>query len=219
MTTMTLEKFDELLEEKRNERLSELQAELAEKEREKQDGEKARYLNDYMNFLDKNRTVRETNRATAELAKSRGFVDYDDLMAGTAKGRKVIFHSEDWQNVALAVLGDDDLAKSGLRMMAAHSDAPRFDLKSNPIKISKNEKDEGEKGQALLDTHYYGGTIKAEWHGSFQLRGEIVEEAEGKLTTRKLNNVDLVLPPLLPHLNRDGREKKLLTHTHPIRWT
>ncbi len=206
--TMSLNMFESVLNARREEELSELRNEVAEAEQKK--AGKDSYLNDYMAFLDKNRTVREVNRATAELAKSRGFVDYDDIMAGKAKGRKVIFHSEDWQNVALAVLGDDDLAKSGLRIMAAHADAPRFDLKANPIKITKNERGEPEKGQALLDTHYYGGTTKAEWHGSFQLRGEIVEEVGGRLTTRKLNNVDLVLPPLLPHLNADGKEKKVV---------
>lgn len=206
--TITPEAFEKMLEDGREQRLSELKTEVAEADQKK--AGKDAYLNDYMTFLDRNRTVREVNRATAELAKSRGFVDYDDLVSGKAKGKKIIFHSEDWQNVALAVLGDDDLADSGLRIMAAHSDAPRFDLKANPIKITKNEKGEGEKGQALLDTHYYGGTIKAEWHGSFQLRGEIVEEDGGRLTTRKLNNVDLVLPPLLPHLNADSKAKPVV---------
>lgn len=206
--TVSLAMFESVLNARREEALSEIQNEVAEAEQKKAD--KDAYLNNYMAFLDGNRTVREVNRATAELAKSRGFVDYDDLMAGKAKGRKVIFHSEDWQNVALVVLGDDDLAESGLRIMAAHADAPRLDLKANPIKIKKNEKGEPEKGQALLDTHYYGGFMKGEWFGPYQLRGELVEEKDGRITTRKLNNVNLVLPPLLIHLNADGKEKKVV---------
>lgn len=207
--TVSLNMFESVLDARRKEELSEIQNEVAEAGQKK--AGKDSYLTDYMAFLDRNRTVREVNRATAELAKSRGFVDYDDLMVGKAKGRKIIFHSEDWQNVALAVLGDDDLAKSGLRIMAAHADAPRFDLKANPIKITKNEKGEPEKGQALLDTHYYGGFIKAEWSaGSYQLRGEIVEDKGGKLAARKLNNVDLVLSPLLPHLNHDDSTKTVV---------
>lgn len=209
MTATTTDAFEKLLEERQEERLSDIEAEVAQSERKK--AEKESYLQDYMTFLDRNRTVREVNRATVELAKSRGFVDYDDIVSGKTRGNKIIFHSEDWQNVALAVLGRENIAQTGLRIMAAHADAPRFDLKANPIKITKNEKGDGEKGQALLDTHYYGGFIKAEWSaGSYQLRGEIVEDKGSRLATRKLNNVDLVLSPLLPHLNHDGREKKVV---------
>lgn len=200
----TTEKFDKMLEDGQEQRLSELRAEVVEADQKK--AGKDAYLNDYMNFLDKNRTVREVNRATVELARSHGFVDYDDVMSGNVRSNKMIFHSEDWQNVALAVLGTENVAQTGLRIMAAHADAPRFDLKANPIKITKNE-----KGQALLDTHYYGGFIKAEWSaGSYTLRGEIVEDVGNTPTARKLNNVDLVLAPLLPHLNHDAREKKVV---------
>lgn len=207
--TVSLNMFESVLNAMREERLSEIQDEVAEADQKK--AGKESYLNDYMNFLDKNRTVREVNRATVELAKAHGFVDYDDIVSGKTRGNKIIFHSEDWQNVALAVLGTENVAQTGLRIMAAHSDAPRFDLKANPIKIAKNEKGEPEKGQVLLDTHYYGGFIKAEWSaGSFQLRGEIIEDVSGKPTARKLSNVDLVLSPLLPHLNHDAREKKVV---------
>ncbi len=201
-TAVTPEMFDELVEQKREERLSGIQTEVAEADQKK--AGKESYLNDYMTFLDKNRTVREVNRATADEAQKKGFVFYEEAKQGD---KKIIFHSEDWQNVALAVLGEEDIAQTGLRIMAAHSDAPRFDLKANPIKITKNEKGEGEKGQARLDTHYYGGFNKGEAFGSYTLKGEIVEDGkDGKLTTRKLNNVDLVLPPLLPHLNHEARE-------------
>lgn len=205
-TGVTPELFDELVEQKREERLSGIQTEVADADQKK--AGKESYLNDYMNFLDKNRTVREVNRATADEAQKRGFVFYEEAKQGD---KKIIFHSGDWQNVALAVLGEDDIAQTGLRIMAAHSDAPRFDLKANPIKITKNEKGEGEKGQALLDTHYYGGFIKAEWSaGAYRLRGEIIEDVDGKPTARKLNNVDLVLTPLLPHLNNDDSTKTVV---------
>lgn len=207
--TVSLNIFERVLNARREEELSEFRNEVAEADQKK--AVKESYLNDYMTFLDKNRTVREVNRTTVELAKAHGFVDYDDIVSEKTRGNKIIFHSEDWQNVALAVLGTENIAQTGLRIMAAHSDAPRFDLKANPIKITKNEKGKPEKGQALLDTHYYGGFIKAEWSaGSYQLRGELIEDVGGKPTARKLNNVDLVLSPLLPHLNHDGRETKVV---------
>lgn len=188
-----------------DEGLQKLFAEVEKSELEKKNKED--YLNRYVEFLDKNRTVREVNRATAEIAKSNGFVDYDDLVSGKAKGKKIIFHSEDWQNVALVVLGEEDITESGIRIMAAHADAPRFDLKPKPIIVAKTNP-RGDKGLVKLDTHYYGGTIKAEQFGSYQLRGEIVEGKDGKFTTRKLNTIDCVLPPLLPHLNRQNADEK-----------
>ena len=43
----------------------------------------------------------------------------------------------------------------GMRILGAHIDSPRLDLKQNPLYESD--------GFALLDTHYYGGVKKYQW--------------------------------------------------------
>lgn len=58
------------------------------------------------------------------------------------------------KNVALFVIGKKPI-EAGLRILGAHIDSPRLDLKQNPLYESE--------GFALLDTHYYGGVKKYQW--------------------------------------------------------
>lgn len=58
------------------------------------------------------------------------------------------------KTVALFHLGKESL-EQGMRIVAAHIDSPRLDLKQNPLY------EEG--GMAYLDTHYYGGIKKYQW--------------------------------------------------------
>ncbi len=197
---LTMEQFEQMVEVRKNEWLDDVRAEVEKydaREREKSD-----YLSRYVDFIDKNRTVREVNRAVYQRALDNGFVPYEYVASGLVKSRKIAYHSVDWKNTAFAVIGEEDLTESGITMSVAHTDAPRFDLKPNPIIVTKDEKGNGEKGLVKLDTHYYGGFIKGEAFGSYELRGEVVDEGKVK----KLNNIKLVLPPLLPHLNHDAGE-------------
>ena len=48
------------------------------------------------------------------------------------------------------LIGEEPLEK-GMRILGAHIDAPRLDLKQNPLYEDQE--------LALLDTHYYGGCL------------------------------------------------------------
>lgn len=54
----------------------------------------------------------------------------------------------------LAVIGEEALT-SGFHAVGAHIDAPRLDLKQNPLYE--------DSGFALFKTHYYGGIKKYQW--------------------------------------------------------
>ena len=58
------------------------------------------------------------------------------------------------KNIALFVIGEKPLTE-GMRILGAHIDSPRLDLKQNPLYESN--------GFALLDTHYYGGIKKYQY--------------------------------------------------------
>ena len=58
------------------------------------------------------------------------------------------------KNLALFIMGEKPLV-DGMRILGAHIDSPRLDLKQNPLYESD--------GFALLDTHYYGGVKKYQW--------------------------------------------------------
>jgi Aspartyl aminopeptidase len=50
--------------------------------------------------------------------------------------------------LALFVIGSKDI-QEGMRILGAHIDSPRLDLKQNPLYEDTD--------LALFDTHYYGG--------------------------------------------------------------
>lgn len=52
------------------------------------------------------------------------------------------------KTITLIKVGSEPLEK-GLRIIGAHIDSPRMDVKQNPLYE--------DSGLALLDTHYYGG--------------------------------------------------------------
>ena len=58
------------------------------------------------------------------------------------------------KTIALFVIGNKPLTE-GMRILGAHIDSPRMDLKQNPIYESE--------GFVLADTHYYGGVKKYQW--------------------------------------------------------
>ena len=76
-------------------------------------------------------------------ALAKGFVD---LNSGQSSSKLILNYRG--KTVALAVLGQRPVSQ-GLRILAAHIDSPRLDLKQNPLYE--------EADLVYLKTHYYGG--------------------------------------------------------------
>ena len=84
----------------------------------------------------------------------------------------------------------------GMRILGAHIDSPRLDLKQRPLY------EDGEL--AMLDTHYYGGIKKYQWTAlPLALHGVIVKK-DGSVVRLSLgdgeNDPVLGVSDLLPHL-------------------
>ena len=110
------------------------------------------YAEEYMEFLDMAKTEREAVEVTRDLAVSCGFRDIDTVER-LQPGDKVFGINRE-KSVYLAVIGREPLTE-GFQAVGAHIDAPRLDLKQNPLY---------EEGKlAYLDTHYYGGIKKYQW--------------------------------------------------------
>ena len=110
----------------------------------------------YKSFISTCKTERECVKGSIRLAESVGYRNLEDIIKNneTLKcGDKVYVNNKD-KNIALFVIGSEPIEK-GLKILGAHIDSPRLDLKQNPLY------EEGEL--ALLDTHYYGGIKKYQW--------------------------------------------------------
>lgn len=111
-----------------------------------------KFNKDYINFLSNGKTERECVSQSEKLALEAGFTKLSDAKALKAGDRVYVINKN--KNIMLFVIGKKPL-REGMRILGAHIDSPRIDLKQNPL----YEKD----GFALLDTHYYGGIKKYQW--------------------------------------------------------
>ena len=110
------------------------------------------YNEGYKDYISKNKTERACVKDSIRLAEEKGFKPLDSFET-LKPGDKVYVNNRD-KNIALFVIGNKPLTE-GMRILGAHIDSPRMDLKQNPLYESE--------GFVLADTHYYGGVKKYQW--------------------------------------------------------
>ena len=110
------------------------------------------FAEDYKGFISLCKSERLATKEAEKLLKAKGFKNINEVK-GLKAGDKV-YAINKGKNVAAFIIGSEPL-KDGLRILGAHIDSPRLDLKENPVYESK--------GFALGDTHYYGGVKKYQW--------------------------------------------------------
>ena len=106
----------------------------------------------YKEFITVGKTERLVTKETVALLNAAGFKPVEEVKTLKA-GDKVYFVNKN-KNICAFVIGKKAI-KDGLRIVGAHIDSPRLDLKEHPI----YEK----TGFAYADTHYYGGVKKYQY--------------------------------------------------------
>ncbi|MCQ2423827.1 MAG: aminopeptidase [Clostridia bacterium] len=162
------------------------------------------YAKGYMAYLDEAKTEREAVTAAIALLDKAGFSEYrvgDKL----EKGGNYYCNNRGKALIVFRV-GTEDI-NTGIRISAAHCDAPRLDLKQHPLFE--------ETGFGYLKTHYYGGVRKYQWATIPLALHGVVTLADG--TTKDVRIGDepgdpvFVITDLLPHLAKDQNQKPLGT--------
>ena len=111
-----------------------------------------KFNEEYKQYISVGKTERACVTESIKLAEDAGFkplASFDKLQPGDK-----VYVTNKGKNIALFVVGDKPI-EAGLRVLGAHIDSPRLDVKQNPLYENKNF--------ALLDTHYYGGIKKYQW--------------------------------------------------------
>ena len=154
-----------------------------------------KFAEDYKSFLSTVKTEREAVKYILEKLKAKGFKDIRETTSLTP-GDKV-YTTYKGKMVLAAVIGEEEITK-GFRLVGAHIDVPRLDIKPVPIYE--------DSGIALLKTHYYGGIKKYQWvniplaiHGVVVLKDGTKKEI---VIGEKEDDPVFVIPDLLPHLAR-----------------
>jgi aspartyl aminopeptidase len=147
----------------------------------------------YKRFLDKGKTERTACAEATAIAKAAGFKEFQsgkkyvagDKIYTVNRGKAVIF----------AVTGSEPI-ENGVNIIASHIDAPRIDLKQNPL-FEDN-------GLVYFKTHYYGGVKKYQWTAvPLSLHGVVVK-SDGSVVDVVIgedeNDPIFSVTDLLPHL-------------------
>ena len=159
------------------------------------------YNEGYKDYISKNKTERACVKDSISLAKEKGFKPLDSFET-LKPGDKVYVNNRD-KNIALFVIGNKPLTE-GMRILGAHIDSPRMDLKQNPLYESE--------GFVLADTHYYGGVKKYQWVTiPLSLYG-VVAKKDGTVVDVVIGEDDndpvVGISDLLIHLAADQLDKK-----------
>ena len=160
----------------------------------------------YKDFISKCKTERECVKEFIAMAEKNGFRDLETVIAegGSVKPGDRLYANNMGKTLALFVIGTQPLEK-GMRILGAHIDSPRHDLKQNPLYEDTY--------LAMLETHYYGGVKKYQWvaiplaiHGVVVKKdGNVIEVVIGEEDDDPVVGVS----DLLIHLAADQMEKKL----------
>ena len=160
----------------------------------------------YKAFMSKCKTERECVDELIVMAEKAGYKNLEECIA---KGEKLVPGDKVYANnrnrfIVLVQIGEEDLS-TGLRLLGAHIDSPRLDLKPNPLYE--------DSGFAMLKTHYYGGVKKFQWvtlplaiHGVVCLKdGSTVKICIGE----DAGDPVFGITDILPHLGKDQRNKTI----------
>ena len=160
------------------------------------------YCDSYKAFLDAGKTERLCAREAIRLAEEAGYRPYRREME--VKSGDKLYVCNRGKAVLLAHIGEKPLSE-GAQIAAAHIDAPRLDLKPNPLYEDAE--------LAFFKTHYYGGIRKYQWVAlPLELHG-VVAMKDGSSVTVNIGadegDPKLVITDLLPHLGAEQSKKPL----------
>ena len=156
----------------------------------------------YKKFISVSKNERVAVKEAEKLLKAKGYKNIDQFKS--LKAGDKVYAINRGKNIVAFVIGKEPIEK-GLRILGAHIDSPRLDLKERPIYESK--------GFALADTHYYGGIKKYQWTTIPLTLIGVVCKKDGSIVDINIgDNPDdpvVGVTDLLIHLSQDQMAKTL----------
>lgn len=190
---------------KKNEKEEDKKLTAWEKYDEKQLKKVFELAEDYKKFISECKTERECTDRVIKIAKENGYKNLDKIIKENKqlKAGDKVYVNNMGKAVALFVIGEDSIEK-GMKILGAHIDSPRLDLKQNPLYEDTD--------LALLDTHYYGGIKKYQWVTlPLAMHGVVVKKDGNKIDFiigEEETDPVVGISDLLVHLSADQMDKK-----------
>ena len=155
----------------------------------------------YKSFLNSAKTEREAVCEAVKMARDNGFKDIEECQS--LKAGDKVYSVNRGKGLILAVIGNKSICE-GVNIVGSHVDAPRLDLKPNPLYEDSE--------LAYFKTHYYGGIKKYQWTAVPLALHGVVIKANGEKVDVKIgdenDDVTFVVTDLLPHLAQEQMQKK-----------
>jgi len=155
----------------------------------------------YKKFLDLAKTEREAVEITISMAREKGYKEFDPKKKYKAGDR--VFYNNRGKALILCTIGTAPI-EEGVRIVAAHVDSPRIDLKPRPLYEDSQ--------MALFKTHYYGGIKKYQWTAIPLALHGVVVRADGQKVSVIIGEDEgdpvFTITDLLPHLAQEQMSRK-----------
>jgi len=162
----------------------------------------------YKSFMSTCKTERECVTEMVQQAEAAGYRNLNEVIENgeSLKPGDKVYANNMGKCLAMYIIGEEPMEK-GMRILGAHIDSPRLDLKQNPLYEDQE--------QALLDTHYYGGVKKYQWvtlpmalHGAVAKKnGEVVNVVIGEDGDDPVVGIsDLLIPLSAKQLQKTAAE-------------
>lgn len=158
----------------------------------------------YKKFISECKTERECTRRSIQMAEEHGYRNLKEIIAAkeTIKSGDKVYADNMGKAIVLFNIGKKPI-EYGLKILGAHIDSPRLDVKQNPLYEDSD--------LVLMDTHYYGGIKKYQWttiplalHGVVALTdGSVIDVEIGE----KEKDPVVCVSDLLIHLAAEQMEK------------
>ncbi|MCX4270078.1 MAG: aminopeptidase [Lachnospiraceae bacterium] len=163
------------------------------------------YNDGYKAYISECKTERECVARAVQDAEAHGYLDLKEIIreGKTVKAGDKVYFNNMGKALVLFHVGTEELEK-GMKILGAHIDSPRMDLKQNPLYEDTE--------LAFLDTHYYGGIKKYQWVTlPLALHGVVVKK-DGTTINLVIGESEddpvVGITDLLPHLAGAQMDKK-----------
>ena len=161
---------------------------------------------DYKDFMNHVKTEREAVEEVTKRARKAGYRDLADVIAKgeSLKSGDKVYTVWMKKTMVLFTVGTEPIEK-GLRILGAHIDSPRLDLKQVPLYENTE--------MAFLDTHYYGGVKKYQWTTIPLAIHGVIAKKDGSTVNVRIGEDEedpvFCVTDLLIHLSKDQMAKTL----------
>ena len=163
------------------------------------------YCEGYRQYLSASKTERESVAEAVKMIEACGYRNLKDIVAAgeTLKAGDKVYSVNMEKTLSMFLIGEEPMEK-GMKILGAHVDSPRLDLKQNPLYEDMEF--------VLMDTHYYGGIKKYQWVAMpLALHGVVIKKDGTKVDIvigEKEDDPVVCITDLLPHLGAKQMSKK-----------